>query len=164
MPQIAQILETYASQAFWLLIVFALIYFGIGRAMLPKIEATVDARDRKISDDLAAAERARAAAGDLEAAWQADLAKTRADAQAEAAKAKAKAQKDAENRLAKADAEIAAKLAEAEGGIARARAQALGTLETVAADAAVEIVAKVSGGRVSPGQAGAAVKQVIANG
>lgn len=164
MPQIAQILDTYASQAFWLLIVFALIYFGIGRAMLPKIEATVDARDRKIAEDLAAAERAKAAAIGLEEAWAADLAKTRAEAQAEAAKAKAKAGKDAENRLAKADAEIGAKLAEAEAGIAKARADALASLETVAADAAIDIVAKVSGARVSPGQASAAVKQVMANG
>ena len=57
MPQISQILETYASQFFWLLIVFGLIYFTIGKGMLPKIEANMDARDRKIADDLAAAER-----------------------------------------------------------------------------------------------------------
>ena len=34
MPQIAQILETYASQIFWLLIVFGLLYFGIAKGML----------------------------------------------------------------------------------------------------------------------------------
>ena len=65
MPQIAQILETYASQFFWLLIVFGLIYFTIGQGMLPKIEANMEARDRKIADDLAAAERARAEADNL---------------------------------------------------------------------------------------------------
>jgi F-type H+-transporting ATPase subunit b len=164
MPQIAQILETYASQAFWLLIVFALIYFGIGKAMLPKIEATVDARDRRIADDLAAAEKAKAEAVHLEEAWAADLARARAEAQAEAAKAKAKAAKDAENRLAKADADISAKLADAEAALAKSRASALAGVEAVAAEAAIDIVAKVSGARVSPGQAEAAVKQVMANG
>ena len=44
MPQLSQIGEIYASQLFWLAIVFALIYFGIGRAMVPKIEKTVDDR------------------------------------------------------------------------------------------------------------------------
>ena len=58
MPQIAQLLETYASQIFWLLIVFGAIYFGIGRGMLPKIEATVDARQTRVAGDLAAAEAA----------------------------------------------------------------------------------------------------------
>jgi hypothetical protein len=52
MPQIAQILETYASQFFWLMIVFGLVYFTIGHGMLPKVEATMDARNRKIADDL----------------------------------------------------------------------------------------------------------------
>jgi F-type H+-transporting ATPase subunit b len=59
MPQIAQILETYVSQFFWLLLVFAFLYFVIGRGMVTKIDANVDARGRKIADDLAAAERAR---------------------------------------------------------------------------------------------------------
>ena len=73
MPQINQILETYASQFFWLLIVFGLIYFTIGHGMLPKIEASMDARDRKIADDLAAAERARTEADNLGDSGAADL-------------------------------------------------------------------------------------------
>ncbi len=164
MPQISQILETYASQFFWLLIVFGLLYFGIGRAMLPKIDATVDARDAKIAGDLAAAEKARAEAVDLEGAWQADLTQTRNAAQAEAQKAKAKAQKDAEARLAKADAEISEKTAKAEAAIAKAHKAALAQIDTVAADAAQDIVAKVSGIKVTPAQAAQAVKTVLANG
>ncbi len=164
MPQISQILATYASQFFWLIIVFGLLYFGIGRAMLPKIEATVDARDAKIAGDLAAAEKARAEAVDLEGTWQADLTQTRNAAQAEAQKAKAKAQKDAEARLSKADAEISEKTAKAEAAIAKARNAALAGIDTVAADAAQEIVAKVSGAKVTPAQAAQAVKTVLAHG
>ncbi|MGB5078987.1 MAG: ATPase, partial [Sphingorhabdus sp.] len=99
MPQIAQILETYASQFFWLLIVFGLIYFVIGLGMLPKIEANIDARDRKIADDLAAAERARAEADSLEDGGSAQIAAARAVAQSKANEAKAKASKDAASRL-----------------------------------------------------------------
>ena len=36
MPQISQAASIYASQLFWLAIVFAAVYFGIGRAMVPK--------------------------------------------------------------------------------------------------------------------------------
>ena len=49
----------------------ALIYFGIGKAMLPKIQSTVEARDKRIADDLAAAEAARVAADETEAAYRA---------------------------------------------------------------------------------------------
>jgi F-type H+-transporting ATPase subunit b len=132
--------------------------------MLPRIEATVDARDAKIAGDLAAAEKARAEAVDLEGAWQAELTQTRSAAQAEAQKAKAKAQKDAEGRLAKADAEIAEKSAKAEASIAKARKTALAGIDAVAADAAQDIVAKVSGIKVTPAQAAQAVKTVLANG
>jgi len=161
MPQIDQLPFVYQSQWFWLLLVLAVIYFVIGRGMVPKIESTVDARDRKIADDLAAAHRARAAADETEDALRAAHAESRTQAQALAASAKASAAKDAENRLAKADAEISVKAAEADASLARARDEALASLETVAAEAAQAIVAKVSGARVSPGQAHAAVKAVL---
>ena len=68
MPQLSQIGEIYASQLFWLAIVFALIYFGIGKAMVPKIERTIDDRNARISGDLAAAEAARDTARRVEEA------------------------------------------------------------------------------------------------
>ena len=78
MPQIDQIASIYASQLFWLVVVFALIYFGIGRAMLPKIERTVEDRDARISGDLAAAEAARAEADAAEATYTEKLDASRA--------------------------------------------------------------------------------------
>ena len=164
MPQISQIIDTYASQFFWLLIVFGLIYFTIGRGMLPKIEANMDARDRKIADDLAAAEKARAEADSLEDGGSVAINEARAAAQAKANEAKAKAAKDAEARLAVADAEVGAKLAAAEADLAKASAKAMASIESVAAEAAADIVAKVSGAKVSAAQAAIAVKAVLANG
>ena len=164
MPQIAQILETYASQFFWLMIVFGLVYFTIGHGMLPKVEATMDARNRKIADDLAAAELARAEADDLGDSGEADLTAARTAAQAKSASAKAKAAKDADARLAKADAEISAKITAADAELAKATAKALSGIETVAAEAAADIVAKVSGAKITSAQAAKAVKAVMSHG
>ena len=161
MPQIAQILETYASQFFWMLLVFGLLYFVFGKGMVSKIDANVDARDRKIADDLAAAERARAEAENMVAGGSETLNAARSDAQAKAAAAKAKAAKDAEGRLAAADAEISAKLSVAESALSKARAKAMAGIESVAAEAAADIVAKVSGAKVSAAQAATAVKAVL---
>jgi F-type H+-transporting ATPase subunit b len=163
MPQINQLLLVYQSQWFWLALVLAVIYFGIGRSMLPKIEATVDNRDAKIAGDLAAAERARVQADEAEDRAKAADAEARIGAQGVAAQAKAKSAKDAENRLAKADAEISAKVAASEAALAKARDKALSSLESVAAEAAQDIVAKISGAKVSAAQAAAAVKTVLAN-
>ncbi len=52
MPQITQLPEIFASQLFWLLMVFGFIFFVIGRGMLPKIQSTVEDREKKIAEDL----------------------------------------------------------------------------------------------------------------
>ena len=78
MPQINQLALVAYSQFFWLLLVLALIYFGIGHAMLPKIQSTVDSRDKRIADDLAAAQDARTAADETEAAYRARMDSSRA--------------------------------------------------------------------------------------
>jgi F-type H+-transporting ATPase subunit b len=163
MPQIAQILETYASQFFWMLLTFGLIYFGIAKMILPKVEATVDARDRKIADDLAAAQKARVEAESNQSGSQEALIAARADAQATAATAKAKSAKDAEARLAKANAEIGERLALAEADVAKASAAAMAKVDSVAAEAAVDMVSKLSGVSVSAKDAQAAVKMVMSN-
>ena len=48
MPQIAQLAETYSSQIFWLLVFFGLVFFVIGRGMVPRVMATVGDRDKQI--------------------------------------------------------------------------------------------------------------------
>src|ERR671929_107780 len=58
MPQINQLADVAYSQFFWLLLVLGLIYFGIGKAMLPKIQSTVEGRQQRIAEDLAAAQAA----------------------------------------------------------------------------------------------------------
>jgi F-type H+-transporting ATPase subunit b len=162
MPQIAQIAETYASQIFWLLIVFGLIYFVVGRGMLPKIEATVDARDRKIADDLAAAHRARAAADETQEAYRARMNDARAKAQAATQAARAEAAAETEKRVKIADDEFAARVATADARIAEAQAQALASIADVAAEAAQDIVARIAGQNVSRDQAAAAVRAALA--
>ncbi|MFS0736529.1 ATPase [Sphingomonas sp. 1P06PA] len=162
MPQIAQIVETYASQIFWLLIVFGLIYFGIGRGMLPKIESTIEGRDKKIAGDLAAAEAARNTADTVEADYRARMDATRAQALKATQAAKAQAAADAEVRVKAADAEVAAKAAEADARLQASRTAALSSIEDVAAEATQDIVARVSGLSVGRDEATAAVKSALA--
>lgn len=161
MPQIAQLSETFASQIFWVLIFFGLVFFVIGKGMVPKVMATVEARDKQIADDLAAAEAARKAADAQEEAWRVQASKQRAQAQALIAQAKAEAAKAAEVRLSAAGAKIDAYVAEAEGRIAQARENALGEIETVASEAASDIVSRIAGITVDPSAARAAVKEAL---
>jgi F-type H+-transporting ATPase subunit b len=164
MPQIAQISEIFASQLFWLLVTFGLLYLVVGRSMLPKIEATVEARDRRISEDLAAADQARRRADEIEAAYRAKSEESRAEALKVTQAAKADAARDAEGRVKAADADIQGRTAEAEARIRQAADAALADIEAVAAEAAQDMVAKLSGATVSREQAAQAVRAVMTNG
>ena len=50
MPQLDP--KYWASQSFWLIIIFLSIYFLIGRVFIPKIKSNIDAREDKIRKDL----------------------------------------------------------------------------------------------------------------
>ena len=162
MPQIDQIAAIYASQLFWLVVVFGAIYLFIGRAMLPKITATVDDRSARISGDLAVAEAARAEADAAEQRYMDALGRSRTEAQAAAAKAKAEAALATETRVKAADADIHARTAEAEARLSSARAEAEKSIEAVAAEAAQEMVGRIAGLQVDRGAADRAVSAVLA--
>jgi F-type H+-transporting ATPase subunit b len=164
MPQISQISEIFASQLFWLIVSFGLIYFVIGRGMFPKIEATVEQRDRRIAEDLAAAERARADADAREEAYRARVETNRAEALKVTQAAKEASARASESQVKAADAELDRKVGAAEAEIRTAAEAALADIENVAAEAAQEMVAKLSGASVSRDQAAAAVKAELIHG
>jgi F-type H+-transporting ATPase subunit b len=164
MPQINQLALVAYSQFFWLLLVLALIYFGIGKAMLPKIQSTIDARDRRIADDLAAAQAARTGADETEAAYRARMDASRAEALKLASAAKASGAQAAETRIRAANDEIGAKVEAAEGRIRAATQAALGDIESVAAEAARDMVRLLAGVSVSADEAAKAVKAAMTHG
>ncbi|GGB58701.1 F0F1 ATP synthase subunit B family protein [Blastomonas aquatica] len=163
MPQIDQVMSTYGSQLFWLVITFGLIYFVIGRSMLPKVQGTIDLRRSKVSADIAAAKAAHARADEIEESYREAQARARDAALAVTAEAKATGARESEIKVKQADAGIAAHLAEAEAAIAAQQASALTEIEAVAVEAAQDIVAKLTPVKVTKPQVNRAVKGALAN-
>tara|TARA_B110000971_G_C19522918_1_gene282539 strand:- start:1 stop:417 length:417 start_codon:yes stop_codon:yes gene_type:complete len=55
MPQLD---PTYwASQAFWLILIFTLLYLALSKLFIPKIKESIDDRENKIKDDLDEAQK-----------------------------------------------------------------------------------------------------------
>ena len=161
MPQINQLPDIFFSQLFWLLVVFGIIYFWIGRGMVPKIQSVVEDRDRKIAEDLAAAQRAREQAEAAEEAYRERIDASRSEALKVAQEAKHQAALDTEKRLKAIDAKIGKRVAEAEEKIRAAADAARRELEPVAAEAASELVAKLTGQKIAATDAEPAVKAVL---
>src|SRR5215208_2384907 len=158
MPQITQLPFIFFSQLFWLLLVFGIIFFVIGRGMLPKIQATVDAREKKIAGDLERAQAARSAAEETEAAWRARMDAARAEAAKIAQEAKQQSALETEAKVQNAADKIGLKIESAEGKIRDALSAARSEIETVAAEATQEMVARLTGLKVDTKEAAAAVK------
>jgi F-type H+-transporting ATPase subunit b len=158
MPQITQLPFIFFSQLFWLLLVFGIIFFGIGRGMLPKIQGTVDAREKKIAEDLERAQAARAGAEETEAAWRARMDAARADAARFAQEAKQKSAQDTEARVKAAADKINAKVESSAAKIHDALASARAEIEAVAAEATRDMVQHLTGIQVDAKEAASAVK------
>ena len=50
MPQLDP--KYWSSQAFWLILVFTILYFSISKFYLPKIKNNLDDRENRIKDDI----------------------------------------------------------------------------------------------------------------
>jgi F-type H+-transporting ATPase subunit b len=150
MPQLNT--QDMAPQLVWLAILFALLYLLMSAVAVPRISATLKARDDKISGDLAAAEKANEDARTaietynqrLVAARESARGLTREREEADATAATA--------RLSQLSERIGAQIAEAEKRIGEQRANALTGLEQMANEVAESAYAKLVG---QPADAGA---------
>ena len=160
MPQISQMAATYGGQLFWLLLTFGAIFLIVGRGMVPKIQETVDARDRRISDDLASARSANESASRLEEEYRLGANRAREDARRVTQQSTLASSKEGEGRLAAVAVELDARQEQAEADIARRRDDAVAALDNVVAEAAQTIVAKLSPLTVTKPEAARAVEAV----
>ena len=158
MPQIEQLSMIFASQFFWLAVVFGFIFFVIGKGMLPKIQSTVEAREKKIADDLERAQAARAAAEETESAWRARMDAARAEAAKLAQDARQESGRQTEAKVRKAGEKINLKIEAVEQKIREAVDAARADIESVAADVTQEMVSRLTGIQVEKKDAAEAVK------
>ena len=158
MPQLTQLPDIFWSQLFWLVVVFGITFFVIGRGMVPKIQSTVDAREKQIADDLAKAQAARTAADETEAAWRARMDAARAEAARIAQEAKQDSARKTEAKVKAAADRINLKVEAAETRIRDAVVAARAEIEAVAAEVTTELVDRLTGITVDKKDAAAAVK------
>jgi F-type H+-transporting ATPase subunit b len=158
MPQLSQLSQVYLSQFLWLAIALGFIFFVIARGMVPKIQATVEAREQRIADDLDAAQKARVAADETEAAWRARMDAARSDAARIAQEAKAESARETEANVKAAADKINVKVESAQASIRHALESARAEIEAVAAEATQEMVRRLTGLNVDSKEAAVAVK------
>jgi len=138
-------LSTWFNQIFWLVLVFAALYFVLATFILPRLREGISERSDRISDDLDQASNMQRQAEEAEKAYNQSLADARAKAMsvAEETKTSVDAEISAEIEAADTAAEREASLAEA--NINAIKAKALANVETIAADTASAVFSQLIG-------------------
>lgn len=148
---------TFASQLFWLTITFAFLFVVLWRVSGPRIHSAITLRRNAINKDLDEAARQRDEAEAAGAAYQTSLTGARTKARALADENRKRITGEIDAAKAKADADAQAATAAAEQRIAAKRNEAKAHIVKAASEAAVAIVARLTGETVSPEEAQAAL-------
>ena len=148
MPQLNQLPDIFWSQLFWLTVVFGILFFAIGRGMVPKIQGTVDLREKQIAADLERAQAARKEADDTETAWRERMDAARGEAARIASEAKQASSRDTEAQVKKAADKLNLKVDASEQKIREAVQSARGEIEGVAVELTQELVSRLTGIKV----------------
>src|SRR5215472_13847399 len=137
--------ETFGSQLLWLTIFFVALYLIASKLALPRVGGIIADRRRRISGDLDEAARMKDAADAAIASYEKALADARTRAQAIAGETRDKINAEAEAHRKAVEAGLQAKLTAAEETIAATRTAAMANVQSIAQEAAIAIVTRLTG-------------------
>jgi F-type H+-transporting ATPase subunit b len=147
----------FLPQLVWLGLIFAVLYFLVIRPTLPKVGKVIDEREGRVSSDIAAAEQAKGEADSIRHAYDAAMAEARAKAQASVGEARSAAGRAVEERMKALAATLDARQDEANSRVEAARTAARAQLDATAAEMTSELVERLTGLKVAPAEAAAAL-------
>ena len=160
MPQLD--VSTFVPQLFWLAVTFGLLLLLMARVGLPRVGGLIEARRRRVDEDLARAAQLKTEAEAALAAYQEALAKARADAQAAVKETNDRMAAEAAERQRQLSESLARQTAEAEQQIAAAKQRALSEVPGIATEVARSVAEKLIGSSADTASVAAAVDRAIA--
>jgi F-type H+-transporting ATPase subunit b len=139
----------FPSQIFWTLLSFIVLYFILSRIFLPRVGETIEDRGSRIADDIDSASRMQREAEEAEKAYTQALADARAKAMNVAETTKQSIDAEVQVELEAADEEAKRHADAADARIQELRLAALSNIETIASEAAQDVVTALTGKKVT---------------
>ena len=132
-PKLPQLdIETYASQIFWLIVTFIVLYFLVAKIAMPRIAEVLEGRQERIEDDLDKAETLKKEAYLVKVEYEKALSSAREEAHEATRRAQDEIAKHSAEVEALANQKVANMLKDAEDRIEATRTEASSEKETVA--------------------------------
>ena len=158
MPQLD---PTYwASQAFWLILVFIILYISISKFYLPKIKNNLDDRENKIKDDIDDANKFN----ELSESKLKEYEKILEDSKKEVIKiyleSKNKLDKDIQSKKNAMEKEINNEINKAQEEIVELKKNSISDIQNISKDIASNIIENISGDKLNESSIKAVVEDI----
>ena len=158
MPQLDP--KYWASQAFWLIIVFSALYIAIAKFYLPKIKNNLDGRENKIKDDLDDANKFK----ELTELKLKEYEKILESAKKEVIKihldSKNALDKDIQTKKVEIEKEIEKEIFKAQKEIVELKKESLKDIHKISENIASDIIENISGDKLNESSIKAAIEEV----
>jgi F-type H+-transporting ATPase subunit b len=153
--------QNFPSQLVWLAVTFVLLYVLMSRIALPRIAGILADRDKRIADDIAAANRFKEQSDTAHTAYEKALADARSRAQSIASATREEQAAAAEATNKQLEAKLHERIAAAEQSIAASRTSAMSNVGSIASDTAAAIVERLIGQAPAAHEVAAAVNETM---
>ena len=158
MPQLD---PTYwASQAFWLILVFTILYISISRFYLPKIKDNLNNRENKIKEDLENANKLKEQAEIKLKEYELILKNAKKDVSKIHFESKNNLDKDIKFKKNKIEKEIENKVVKAQKEIKEFKKNSINSVKTISGNIASEIIENITGDKLNESSIKAAVEDI----
>ena len=158
MPQLDP--KYWASQAFWLILIFTILYISIAKFYLPKIKNNLDNRENKIKDDVDDANKFK----DLSESKFKEYEKILADAKKEVIKiqidSKNVLDKDIQSKKEAMEKEIENEISKSQKEINELKRSSLNDIQNISENITSSIIENISGDKLNESSVKAAVEDV----
>ena len=158
MPQLDP--KYWASQAFWLILIFTILYISIAKFYLPKIKNNLDDRENKIKDDVDDANKFK----DLSESKFKEYEKILADAKKEVVKIQMDSKnildKDIRSKKEAMEKDIENEISKAQKEIDELKRNSLNDIQNISENITSSIIENISGDKLNESSVKAAVEDV----
>jgi F-type H+-transporting ATPase subunit b len=159
MPQLD---PTYwASQAFWLILIFTLLYLTLSKIFIPKIKESIDDRENKIKDDLDEAQKLKLIAEEKLKEYETTIENAKKEVLKVIFDSKNQLSAEIQSKKKGIEKEIEKELKNAEKELEILKRDSLTDISTISEEMASKVVEQVSGEPLNQSSVKAAVMEKI---
>lgn len=158
MPQLNP--KYWASQAFWLVLVFSVLYLTVSKIFIPKIKESLDDRDNKIKDDLDEAKSLQEDAEKKQKIYEENIENAKKEVQKILFESKKKLNIDIQNKKKAFEKEIDKEVDKAQKEILDLKLSSTTDIQKIAEEIASKIIEDISGDKLNESSVKAAVLEV----